>query len=116
AKAGYDPKDMVDFFEMLRTKATRDPSKVEQFFSDHPAPKDRAARIRKEMTMLNIRPTQASGGFQQARAELLGMPAAPSQRQIAQGFRAAPMVSPARLGGSQAVAMSVDRPSTTFRS
>jgi len=61
AKAGYDPKDMVDFFEMLRSKASRDPGKVEQFFSSHPPPKDRAARIRKEMKMLKISPTPGRG-------------------------------------------------------
>jgi predicted Zn-dependent protease len=116
AKAGYDPKDMVDFFELLRSKAARDPGKVEQFFSSHPAPKDRAARIRKEMKMLTIRPTQPVGGFQQARAELLGMPAARSQQQIAQGQKATPMVVPARISGGSAVEMNIDRPSSTFRS
>jgi Zn-dependent protease with chaperone function len=116
AKAGYDPKDMVDFFEMLRSQASRNPSKVEQFFSSHPAPKDRAARIRKEMKMLTIRPTQPVGGFQQARAELLGLPKAPSMQQIAQGTKTTPAVSQARIGGGGVVETSIDRPSSTFRS
>jgi len=116
AKAGYDPKDMVDFFEILRSQASRDPSKVEQFFSDHPAPKDRAARIRKEMKMLTIRPTQPVGGFQQARAELLGMPKAPSMQQIAQGQKSTPTVSQTRNGGGGVVSTSIDRPSANFRS
>jgi hypothetical protein len=107
AKAGYDPKDMVDFFEILRSQASRDPSKVEQFFSDHPAPKDRAARIRKEMKMLTIRPTQPVGGFQQAKAELQGMPKAPSMQQIAQGKTTSE-------GG--VVQTSIARPSASFRS
>lgn len=119
AKAGYDPKDMVDFFEMLRSQAARDPGKVEQFFSSHPAPKDRAARIRKEMKMLNIRPTRAVGGFSQAKAELLRMPSAPSMQQIAQGQTrqaTAQTVSQARIGGGSAVDTSIDRPSSSFRS
>jgi len=116
AKAGYDPKDMVDFFELLRSKAARDPGKVEQFFSSHPAPKDRAARIRKETRMLTIRPTQPVGGFQQARAKLLGMPAARSLQQIAQGQKATPMAMPARISGGSVVEMNIDRPSSTFRS
>src|SRR4030095_2231269 len=78
AKAGYDPKDMVDFFEMLRSQAARDPGKVEQFLTSLLDPNDRAACIRKEMKMLNIRPTRAVGGFSQAKAELLRMPSAPS--------------------------------------
>src|SRR5512145_1831898 len=48
AKAGYDPMDMVDFFKMLEGKKKKEPSKVEQFFSSHPTPHDRAARVRKE--------------------------------------------------------------------
>ena len=116
AKAGYDPKDMVDFFEMLRSKKDRDPGKVEQFFSSHPAPQNRASRIRKEMKMLNIRPTQPVGGFQQARAELQGMPSAPSLQQIAQGQRATPMASQARISGAGASETSIDRPSSSFRS
>ena len=107
AKAGYDPQDMVDFFEILRSQASRDPSKVEQFFSDHPAPKDRAARIRKEMKMLTIHPTQPVGGFQEARAELQGMPKAPSMQQIAQGKT---------TGSGGTVDTSIARPSASFRS
>jgi hypothetical protein len=116
AKAGYNPKDMVDFFEFLRTQAARDPGKVEQFFSSHPAPKDRASRIRKEMKMLSIKPTQPVGGFSQARAELLGLPKAPSMQQIAQGQKSTPAVSQARIGDGRVVDTSIDRPSTTFRS
>ena len=116
AKAGYDPKDMVDFFEMLRSKAARDPGKVERFFSSHPAPKNRAARIRKEMKMLNIRPIQPVGGLQQARAKLQGMAPAPAAQQIAQGQKATPTASQARISDARVVETSVDRPSSNFRS
>ena len=46
ARAGYDPLAMATMFEMLRAQQGRDPSKLEQFFSDHPATADREARIR----------------------------------------------------------------------
>lgn len=46
ARAGYDPLAMATMFEMLRATQGRDPSKVEQFFSDHPSTADREARIR----------------------------------------------------------------------
>jgi len=82
ARAGYDPQDMVDFFETLRSLQSRNPSKVEQFFSSHPAPANRAARIRSEMKMLTIRPTAAVGGFSQARSTLAAMPAARSMQQL----------------------------------
>jgi Zn-dependent protease with chaperone function len=110
AKAGYDPQDMVDFFEVLRGKQSREPSRVEQFFSSHPPPSDRAARIRREMRMLTIRETAPVGGFQQAKAELRSMPAARTTQQVAQ---AQPAARPAGTGG--AVPASVERPSSTFQ-
>jgi hypothetical protein len=115
AKAGYDPKDMVDFFEMLRSTKDRDPSKVEQFFSSHPAPKDRAARIQKEMKMLNINPTRAVGGFQQAKSELQGMPKARSLQQIAQA-QGTPSLQQPGVSNARIVQMNIDRPSSSFRS
>lgn len=84
AKAGYDPMDMVDFFQMLEGKKRKEPSKVEQFFSSHPTPGDRAARVRKEMKMLKIQPTQPVGGFSQVRSRLQKMAPAKSMQQIAQ--------------------------------
>jgi len=116
AKAGYDPRDMVNFFEKLLTKRDRDPGKVEPFFSSHPAPQNRAARIRKEMKMLRIRPTQSVGGFQQARAELRGMPSAPSLQQIAQGQEGTSRLREPGDSGTRVFEMSIDRPSASFRS
>ena len=115
AKAGYDPKDMTDFFEMLRAKQNRDPGKVEQFFSSHPAPANRAARINREISMLTINPTAPVGGFRQAKSALQKMPAAPSGQQIAQGRE------PTSVSGQPASAyrsvseFNIDSPSSDFR-
>jgi Zn-dependent protease with chaperone function len=116
AKAGYDPKDMVDFFEMLRSTKDRDPGKVEQFFSSHPAPKDRAARIRKEMKMLDIRPTRAVGGFQQARSELQGMPKARSLQQIAQAQPVTSRYQEPTVSAARVAQTNIGLPSSSFRS
>ena len=111
ARAGYDPQDMVDFFETLRSMQSRNPSKVEQFFSSHPAPANRAARIRNEMKMLTIRPTSPVGGFQQARAELASMPAARSMQQlVAQGPTSEP---PARTYPEERVG-TIAAPTSTY--
>jgi Zn-dependent protease with chaperone function len=115
ARAGYDPQDMVDFFEMLRSTQAHDPGKVEQFFSTHPAPKDRAARIRNEMQSLNVRTTSPVGGFKQAKSQLQGMPPAPSSQQIAQANTPAPPTGGLSAGGGRVAEVNVDRPSTTFR-
>jgi Zn-dependent protease with chaperone function len=109
AKAGYDPQDMVNFFELLRSKSSKDPGKVAQFFSSHPAPKDRAARVRQEMKMLNVRETQPVGGFTQARNELRSMSPAPTTQQIAQGQTSG------QTGGGSVVQASIDPPASSFR-
>lgn len=108
AKAGYDPQDMSDFFEVLRSKQSRDPSKVEQFFSSHPAPQDRASRINKEMKLLSIRETSQVGGFKQVKAELAAMPAARSMQQLAQNLAASP---PTQASSDSQIVT----PSTTFQ-
>jgi len=84
AKAGYDPMDMVAFFQMLEGKRNREPSKVEQFFSSHPSPGDRAARVRQEMKSLKIRPLPPVGGFAQVNTRLKNMAPAQTMQQIAQ--------------------------------
>jgi Zn-dependent protease with chaperone function len=113
AKAGYDPHDMVDFFEVLRAKQARDPGKVEQFFSSHPAPQGRAARIRTEMAMLTIRPTAPVGRFRQTKATLLAMPAARSMQQLTQNQPASP--PPRDYPATRAGDLTIAPPSTTFQ-
>ena len=44
-KAGWDPRGLVGFLEVLRAAGRRDPSSVEVFFSTHPAPEDRIAAL-----------------------------------------------------------------------
>ena len=90
AKAGYDPQDMSDFFEVLRSKQSGDPGKVEQFFSSHPPPQNRASRIESEMAMLTIRPTAQVGGFAKVKSKLNAMPPARTMQQIAQNQPASP--------------------------
>jgi Zn-dependent protease with chaperone function len=116
ARAGYDPKDMVDFFEMLRTTQARDPGKVEQFFSSHPAPKDRATRIRNEMRSLTIRTTQPVGDLRKAQSALRGMSPAQTSQQIAQAKTGTSGTKALTAGGGRVAELRVDRPSTSFRS
>jgi len=113
ARAGYNPQDMVDFFEMLRATQSHDPGKVEQFFSSHPAPQNRAARIQTEMALLTIRPIEPVGGFKQARAKLVGMPAARSMQQISQNQPAAPQ--PRTYPDSGIGNIRIEAPSSSFR-
>ena len=112
AKAGYDPMDMVDFFQMLEGKKKREPSKVEQFFSSHPTPGDRAARVRKETKLLKMRPAQPVGGFSQVKSRLQKMAPAKSMQQIAQA-RSGTQRSTSAASTPGSVAQVADR--TQFR-
>jgi predicted Zn-dependent protease len=45
ARAGWDPRGMIELFEVLRREGQRDPGAVEVFFSTHPSPQDRIAQL-----------------------------------------------------------------------
>src|SRR5205085_8762901 len=48
ARAGYDPMEMANFFEVLRHEQGGNGGSAAQFFSDHPSPANREARIQQE--------------------------------------------------------------------
>ena len=68
-KAGWDPRGLIGFLEVLRAQAKRDPSSVEVFFSTHPAPDDRIAALR-AMSLNTPRATRDTGKFAQMSARL----------------------------------------------
>jgi predicted Zn-dependent protease len=45
-QAGWDARGLADFLDVLRREQGRDPSSVEIFLSNHPAPAERAAILR----------------------------------------------------------------------
>jgi len=47
-RAGWDGRGLVELFEILQRESARNPSSVEGFFSSHPPPQDRIARLRTE--------------------------------------------------------------------
>jgi beta-barrel assembly-enhancing protease len=48
-RAGWEARGMVELFEILRREQARDPGRVEAFFSTHPSPRDRIARLQQEV-------------------------------------------------------------------
>jgi len=112
AAAGYDPADMADFFDILAAEQDRNPGKVEQFFSSHPAPANRAARIQEEIRLLAVNPTRPVGGFAQVKSELTRMRPAASMQQIAEGRTPSPAP---RSGNDRSVPeIRVEGPSADF--
>jgi hypothetical protein len=113
AKAGYDPMEMVRFFETLRQQPGGDPGKVATFLSNHPSPVDRVARVRQEVALLGaVRPASPVGNVAALQRELGRLSPAPTMGQLAgaQG-PTAPAQGIAAASGGAAV-----RPSTRSRS
>lgn len=47
--AGWDGRGMVELFEILQRESKRNPGSVEVFFSSHPSPEDRIARLQADV-------------------------------------------------------------------
>ena len=111
ARAGYDPEAMATMFALLKAKQGREPGKVAQFFSDHPNPANREARVREEARLLGARgTTEIVGGLDTVRSRLRGMGTAPSMAQIARG--AAP--STGSTSPSSGAVGRIEAPSTRY--
>ncbi len=114
ARAGYDPMAMARMFQTLRQEAGHDPSKLEQFFSDHPAPKDREARIQKEANLIGgVNQRRPVGDYASIQAEINRLPPARSMQQLAQtgpsqGGRTT-------RGNGQPVDVNIERPSSRLK-
>jgi hypothetical protein len=80
ARSGYDPQEMVRFFETLQRV---DKQKVITFFSDHPSPEKRVERIQREAKLLAVAAPRAidHGELKSVQRQLGSLPPA---RQLAQ--------------------------------
>ncbi len=92
ARAGYNPLAMASFFDLLAAQQRSNPGAVSRFFSDHPAPANRAAAIRAEAARLSAGRRAPVGGLQMVQARLGG------QAQRASGRTARLGTSRSRLG------------------
>jgi predicted Zn-dependent protease len=75
ARAGWDPRGMIELMQTIREQEQRDPSSVEMFFSNHPSPQDRVALLRQVVPKTRAG-KRDSGEFQAIRARLKTLPAA----------------------------------------
>ncbi len=76
-QAGWDPREMIAFMEIVRREQGRDPSSVEVFLSSHPGPAERVSLLRAELGN-KTGGRRDSNQFQQIKAALNRMP--PSRR------------------------------------
>ena len=74
--SGYDPRAMAEFFDKLAKEHKS--SSVEQFFSNHPIPENRIAKVNAEITKIGPEPKNPktdSPEFRRTKSLLLAMPA-----------------------------------------
>jgi Zn-dependent protease with chaperone function len=115
SRAGYDPMDMANFFEVLRKQHQREPGRLAQFISSHPSPANRSARVQQEARLLGAPgASRSSGRFASVQSELRGMPAGRSMQQIASGQGRSRGGQTARRGAPARV--QVGAPSSRFAS
>jgi len=72
-RAGWDAREMAAFMETLGREQGRDPASLEVFLSSHPAPAERAERLRKTVKAGG---TRDSAAFRRIRTRLGQLPAA----------------------------------------
>jgi len=84
ARAGYDPMAMARMFQTLEQQAGGNPSKLQQFFSDHPSPANREARIQQEAQLIgHVQQRPPVGDFASIRRDIDRLPPARSMQQLA---------------------------------
>lgn len=88
--SGYAPQAMAEFFEKLAKEHKG--SKAEQWFSNHPIPENRVAKVNEEIRRIGpplTNPRYDSAEFQRIKKLLLAMPA-PKAKPAASGTAAQP--------------------------
>jgi predicted Zn-dependent protease len=76
-RAGWNPRGMVEFFQILRARQGRDPSSVEVFLSTHPSPEGRIQDLQRELARYRGGRTN-SDRFVQVQRRLAQLPPARS--------------------------------------
>lgn len=115
ARAGYDPRDLARMFQTIQQQGGGSSG---GWFSSHPSPSDRNARINQEAALLRVSPGSSSDSrsFQQVQARLRGQGRAPSMEEIARSGQRYPSGENAGNYPANAQVGRVALPSTRFQS
>jgi beta-barrel assembly-enhancing protease len=81
SRAGYNPRGAVEFMQILRERAGRDPHSVEVFFASHPAPKERVDLLDQQARALGARGSSSRAELDRVKARLTALGPAESARQ-----------------------------------
>jgi hypothetical protein len=108
---------MVTMFQLLKSQQAQQPGRVAQFFSDHPNPENREARVRQEAQLIRARGSvSVIGGLENVQAQIRRMPRAGTMSQIARAAQSGQgTTNPSGSTGTGSVAQ-IERPSSRMRS
>ena len=81
-RAGWDARGMVEFMQILRAQAGRDPGSVQTFLSSHPAPGERVTRLQSTVNRLGAGGTRDTAAFRDVKGRLSRLAPAPSMRTM----------------------------------
>lgn len=109
ARAGYDPRAMASMFQTIEKQGG---SGGPEWMSDHPNPGNRSAYITKEASLLHVdNPIRDTRGFDEVRAELRGMPRAPTTEEATRNTRG---TSGSNRGGDIPRGTRIEPPSSRY--
>jgi beta-barrel assembly-enhancing protease len=80
SRAGYNPRGMVEFMQILRERAGRDPRAVEVFFASHPAPQERIERLEQQARALGAQGSSSRAELDRVKTRLAALGPAQSAR------------------------------------
>ena len=84
-RAGWDPRGLLEFMQILREQQGRDPGSVEVFLSSHPSPAERVQQLRAQLSRVKAGGRRDSAAFRGVRATLAKKPTAPRMPRAAGG-------------------------------
>ncbi len=109
ARAGYDPQDMIDFFDVLKGNAGGGAGEAREFFGN-------SGRLRSAVAKLTVDPASSLGGFREAEAALQAVPPAPTRQEISPDQSVSPTPSAGAASAAPQVRdLHVPPPSAKFR-
>lgn len=114
AQAGYDPRDLANMFQTIERQGGGSSG---GWFSSHPSPSDRYARINREAQMLRVNNRfDDSRDFARIQERLRGYPQAPTMAEIARSGQRYPTGQSTGNYPTNAPQGRVEYPSTRYQS
>jgi Zn-dependent protease with chaperone function len=115
ARAGYDPRDLANMFQIIE-RESGGRSGGPEWLSSHPNPGNRYEAITREAQLLRIQPSRTNSyDFQRVQASLRQLSPAPSMQEIAQGAARGGQNYPPNYPSDAQISTRVEMPSPRYQ-